>query len=325
MVLGLSVTAYPVYIHWSRGMQQKLSATGEEQIYAQDSGLSETMPDGMTQAAAAKNESTEESAVYDSAAAGFSAVNGVTISVEQTVIDSNSARIALRIEGFMLPDGAYPDIGPGWQLTFGGERATNMTGGFVEGRDAEDRLIFTDTDGSLEFDFHASDTRTGFSFEGKEISLVIDSLGTGDKGQYEPLVEGPWELHWTPVGNGDLRSMQTDLPVGNTGLRLLSAELAPVSAEVMLKLPLLWEGYKTLESYELQLVGVRLQNGEVLTNIYGPPVEEGYADIDNLVLKLSYTSHKIVRPDQVDALLFAANFPWARELKEEELIIVPLE
>ena len=182
-------------------MQQKLSATGEEQIYAQDSGLSETMPDGMTQAAAAKNESTEESAVYDSAAAGFSAVNGVTISVEQTVIDSNSARIALRIEGFILPDGAYPDIGPGWQLTFGGERATNMTGGFVEGRDAEDRLIFTDTDGSLEFDFHASDTRTGFSFEGKEISLVIDSLGTGDKGQYEPLVEGPWELHWTPVGN----------------------------------------------------------------------------------------------------------------------------
>ena len=40
MVLALSAVAYPVYVHWSRGMEQILPANGEEQEYAKDSGLS---------------------------------------------------------------------------------------------------------------------------------------------------------------------------------------------------------------------------------------------------------------------------------------------
>ena len=35
----------------------------------------------------------------------------MTISVEQTVIDRDTAHIALRIKGFALPEGQYPDIG----------------------------------------------------------------------------------------------------------------------------------------------------------------------------------------------------------------------
>ena len=299
LILALGVTAYAIYTHWSRGMAQQLPATDAEKEMAEQSGLSDT---SQTVSATA---------------------NGVTISVEQTVIDRDTAHIALRIEGFTLPEGQYPDIG-GWSLTFDGERAPNMTGGFVEERDANDRLIFTAPDGSMEFDFTAKAGGKWTSFEGKEIRLVLESLGTGDKGQYQALVEGPWELVWTPSGSSEVLIVQPDADLGDTGIKLISAEVGPISAKVTLQLPELWEGYETLDHHDLQLVGVRLTDGTVLTNIFGPPMQEGYADIDNLILELDYSSHQILQLEQVNALIFASNFPWARTLTDSDLIIVPI-
>ena len=329
MVLTISVAAYPIWIHWSRGMKQRLPATAEEQQYAKESGLSESIlydsekKADKKETASGPAEEVTESRQALSARLVSSTVNGVTVSVEQTIIDSNSARIALRIEGFTVPDGKYPDIGD-WQLTFDGERASAVSGGFAESRDAADDPIFTDKDGSLEYDFYASDTREDFSFAGKPIYLRIDSLGTGDKGRYEPLVQGPWELIWMPSSNQERITVQTDRPIGDTGIRLLSTEIAPVSARVTLRLAELWEGYKTLESFDWQLVGVRLKDGTEMVNIFGPAVSEGYTDINNLILQLNYTAHQIIRPEQVEALLFAGPFPWAKELTEKDLIVVPI-
>ena len=308
LILALGVTAYAIYTHWSRGMEQQLfndrsrediERVEQEKRYAEQSGLS------------------------DSSQAVSATANGVTISVEQTVIDRDTAHIALRIEGFTLPVGQYPDIG-GWSLTFDGERAPNMTGGFVEERDANDKLIFTAPDGAMEFDFTAKAGGKWASFEGKEIRLVLESLGTGDKGQYQALVEGPWELVWMPSSNGELLIVQPNADLGDTGIKLISAEISPISAKVMLQLPELWEGYETLEEFDWQLVGVRLKDGTTLTNIFGPPTQVGYPDIDNLILELDYSSHQILQPEQVDALIFADNFPWARTLTDNELIIVPI-
>ena len=299
LILALGATAYAVYTHWSRGMAQQLPATDAEKEMAEQSGLSDT---SQTVSATA---------------------NGVTISVEQTVIDRDTAHIALRIEGFTLPEGQVPDIG-GWSLSFDGERAPNMTGGFVEGRDANDKLIFTAPDGSMEFDFTAKAGGKWESFAGKEIRVAIDGLGTGDKAQYQTLVEGPWELIWTPGSNGELLTVPLDAALGDTGIKLISAEISPISAKVTLQLPELWEGYETLEVFDLQLAGVRLKDGTTLTNIFGPPTQVGYADIDSLILEMDYSSHQILQPEQVDALVFARNFPWARTLTDSDLIIVPV-
>ena len=299
LILALGATAYAVYTHWSRGMAQQLPATDAEKEMAEQSGLSDT---SQTVSATA---------------------NGVTISVEQTVIDRDTAHIALRIEGFTLPEGQVPDIG-GWSLSFDGERAPNMTGGFVEGRDANDKLIFTAPDGSMEFDFTAKAGGKWESFAGKEIRVAIDGLGTGDKAQYQTLVEGPWELIWTPGSNGELLTVPLDAALGDTGIKLISAEISPISAKVTLQLPELWEGYETLEVFDLQLAGVRLKDGTTLTNIFGPPTQVGYADIDKLILEMDYSSHQILQPDQVDALLFASSFPWARTLTDSDLIMIPV-
>ena len=299
LILALGVTAFALYTHWSRGMAQQLPATDAEKELAEQSGLSDT---SQTVSATA---------------------NGVTISVEQTVIDRDTAHIALRIEGFTLPEGQYPDIG-GWSLSFDGEPAPNMTGGFVEGRDANDKLIFTAPDGSMEFDFTAKAGGKWESFAGKEIRVMIDSLGTGDKAQYQALVEGPWELIWTPSSNGELLTVQPDAALGDTGIKLISAEISPISAKVTLQLPELWEGYEPLEVFDSQLVGVQLKDGTMLTNIFGPPTQVGYADIDSLILEMDYSSHQTLDPDQVDALIFASNFPWARTLTDSELTVVPI-
>lgn len=299
LILALGVTAYAIYTHWSRGMAQQFPATDAEKELAEQSGLSDT---SQTVSATA---------------------NGVTISVEQTVIDRDTAHIALRIEGFTLPEGQVPDIG-GWSLSFDGEHAPNMTGGFVEERDANDKLIFTAPDGSMEFDFTAKAGGKWESFAEKEIRVVIDSLGTGDKAQYQALVEGPWELVWTPSSNGELLTVQPDAALGDTGIKLISAEISPISAKVTLQLPELWEGYETLEEFDWQLVGVRLKDGTTLTNIFGPPTQVGYPDIDNLILEMDYSSHQILQSEQVDGLIFASNSPWARTLTESDLIVVPI-
>ena len=299
LILALGVTAYAIYTHWSRGMARQLPATDAEKEMAEQIGLSDT-----SQAVSAT-------------------ANGVTISVEQTVIDRDTAHIALRIEGFTLVEGQVPDIG-GWSLSFDGEPAPNMTGGFVEGRDANDKLIFTAPDGSMEFDFTAKAGGKWESFAGKEIRVMIDSLGTGDKAQYQALVEGPWELIWTPSSSGELLTAQPDAALGDTGIKLISAEISPISAKVTIQLSELWEGYETLEVFDLQLIGVRLKDGTTLTNIFGPPTQVGYADIDKLILEMDYSSHQILEPDQVDALIFASNFPWARTLTDSELIVIPL-
>lgn len=302
LILALGVTAYAIYIHWSRGMEQRLPATDAEKQMAEKSGLS------------------------DSSQTISATSNGVTISVEQTVIDGDTAEIALRIEGFHLDSEQELDATV-WnpRLTFDGETPPAYGGSFVEERDTNDRVIITAADGSMEFDFWARAGDKLDTLADKEICIVIESLGVGGvKSKYQPLVEGPWELMWMPSSNSELLSVQPDAAAGDTGLRLLSAEIGPVSAKVTLKLDKLWEGYKTLEHFDLQLVGVQLKDGTMLTNIFGPPTSEGYSDLENLNLELNYSSQKILQPEQVDALLFANNFPWARTLTDSDLIIVPI-
>ena len=71
-------------------------------------------------------------------------------------------------------------------------------------------------------------------------------------------------------------------------------------------------------------MGVRFKDGTALTGLFGSPTEVGYTDIDELILEMDYSSNRILDPNEVDALIFAENSPWARTLADSELITVPL-
>ena len=303
MIIALCASAYAIYVHWTRGMERLLPATEAEKQLAEESGLSDT--------------SRSVSAT----------ANGVTVSVEQTVIDSHTAWIALRIEGLQIERERQWDATL-WNcsLTFDGERPPAWGASFASEHDENGDLILSAADGSLEYDIWA---RAGDKLEtlaGREIRITIESMGTGGlKSDYLPLAEGPWELVWTPSSNSKNISVQPDAMIGDTGVRLISAEISPITAKVTMKLPQPWEGYEVLELFDLQLTGVRLKDGTVVvSDIFGPPSSWGYEDINNLIFVQEYSSHKIIRPEQVDALIFAENFPWARSLTEDELIIVPI-
>ena len=302
LILALGVTAYAIYVHWSRGMEQRLPATDAEKEMAEQSGLSDT---SQTVSATA---------------------NGVTISVEQTVIDGDTALIALSIGGFHLDSEQELDAML-WNcsLTFDGDTPPAWGGSFVEERDANGRVTLTAAGGYMEYNIWVRAGEKLDTLAGKEIRIVIKSMGIGGlKSEYQPLVEGPWELVWTPNSNSEQLTVQPDAAIDDTGAKLISGEVGPISAKVSLKLPAFWEGYKTLDHYDLQLVGVRLKDGTVLINIFGPPTQEGYTDMDNLILNLEYSSHQILRPDQVDALIFAHDSPWARTLIDDELMVIPI-
>lgn len=303
LVLSLGIAAYAAYVRWSRGIEQKLPAMDAERQLAEESGLSDTSQ------------------------TVSSNVNGVTISVEQTVIDNGTANIALRIEGCPL-DEAQARSAMLWnrRLTFDGETAPASGGSFVEECGANNRTSVIAADGSMEYDIWANAGDKLDTLAGKEICITIESLGltSGKGGQYQALVEGPWELKWTPNSNSEVLAVNVSVPIGDTGLQLLSAEIGSVSAKVSLKLDKPWDGYQTLEFYDWQLAGVRLKDGTVLTNIFSAPTQEGYADIDNLVFEMHYSSNRILLPSQIDALVFAANSPWARTLDDGELVIIPI-
>ncbi len=266
----------------------------------------------------------EQAALSENPAPVSVTADGVTLTAVESVIDGDTARITLRIEGLALPEGKNIAF-LGWSLLFDGQAPEAYGGSFAQVTDESGRQSIVAADGSLEYDFWASaGTKLG-SLSGREIRVSIDSFGTGGPQQpYQPLATGPWELVWTPRSGGSRRTLQPNAAVGNTGLTLTDAELSSVSARITLRLSGPWNGDLDREHYSWQLVGVRLKDGTVLSNIFGPPLEEGYADASRLSLAFSYTAQTVIDPEQAEALLFAADDPWTRQLSDRDLIPVPI-
>lgn len=298
LALILGLVACAVYLtHWSRGVSQQYNTTEDEKLAAEESGLS-TYPESGN----AENETV-------SAAAG-----GVTISAQQTIVDNYYAFIVLRIEGYAVPEGEYPDLRVP-AVTVGGERVSSMGGSFVDSPDAS---------GALEYDIVITNSAEPGFFNGKEIRVVINGLGVGDKGRYTPILEETWELKWILKGSSEIRTVKLGSEIGDTGVILEEAELSPISLHLIYKTNGEWEGYKTLERFDPMVVGLRLKDGSVKLKTFDLGGYEGYIDIESFLYEQLVSSTTVIRPDEVDALLFSHSNPWATELSEDDIIIVPI-
>ena len=298
IVLILSLVACAVYLtHWSKGLDHQINATEDEKIAAEESGLS-AYPEG------ANNENETPSIT----------AGGVTITAEQTIVDNYFALIALRIEGYDVPDGSYPDLGVP-MVTIGGENVHSMGGSFSES---------PSDNGTLEYDIAiTNDSGPGY-FNGKEISIVINGLGVGDKGRYTPVIEETWELKWTLKGSSEIRTVTVGMEIGDTGVVLVEAELSPISLHLIYKTNGEWEGHETMERFDPMVVGFRLKDGTVKLKTFGFGGYEGYLNLENFLYEKLVDTAVIVQPNEVDALLFSHKNPWAQELTEADIYTVPL-
>lgn len=184
--------------------------------------------------------------------------DGVTISVECSVSDGDSAFIALRVEGFDVPEGRNPgwegleltlDGAPGLSWGFSAFDGLTWDGrefiyndGTVAKQTEEGAPIprYTREDGSVEFDLYIDpgEGETN-SLVGRTVSLTISRLytypvtyGSVSEEDREPAAEGPWVLTWVINGSDDQRSWPLNEPLGDTGITLTEAMFSPISAHI---------------------------------------------------------------------------------------------
>ena len=185
LLLG-TVSAAAAYVsRWSRNFDQGLQASEELRQQAEESGLASNPTGELARAEA----------------------NGVTITAEQTIVDSHFALLSFRIEGFRIPEGKEPFAD---RITVDmdfGQGSHGWSGGFYDGivRERDGRPVYDDgsplvetadggweghyysEDGSLIYEISMSSTEEDVFF-GKEIEVSFESLGyvdgrQGDRGQ----------------------------------------------------------------------------------------------------------------------------------------------
>ena len=277
--------------------------------------------------------------------------DGVTVSLEQAVIDGGTAIISLRVEGLEVPEGRIPTF-DGTLVTIDGERPIGwgvrvfddlhfMAEGVVYGdgtpaQKADNGAYIPRAlreDGSFEIDVTLNGLNQTESPVGKEISVSIDRLGTAaisnDIREDEKFTaEGPWVLTWTAEGSEDVREWTLDEPLFY-GITLTGVKLTPLSVKLEFVYPALTningefyneEGQIFVELEPFILSKLVMKDGTEYTGVFsggsGGPEAENDALSEPFSYRLERALNRVIDPDEVATLVFGTgNGPdgWSAE------------
>lgn len=315
-LLGTVSVGAAVYSQWwSKGLSETLHAN-EEQMQKLD---------------ADKAASSVNQAVTD---------QGVTITAVQSIVDNYYAHLSFKVEGYELAQGAEPGI-DSIEVTVDGEDA-DWNGGFynglVSGENGEavyadgTEIEFTEDgslveryvqeDGSLEYDITLMDTSQEGAFFGKTVRVVFTDLGTYEKTEFAPVVEGNWELEWTLQGSGEMRTCQLEVPLGESGVTVQEAQVSPISLRVISDVPKDPYGQAMEDPESLceppALTGVVMKDGTVYPYLYLGPGQQGYESEDSTRYLDTFAIDRILDVDQVESLLFRKEILSEEDLPSEE-------
>lgn len=324
-ILLTTMTGAAAYTRWSRSMNARYNATQERRELAESMGLSSMLEKEQPQTISATDQ-------------------GITITAVQTIADPYRASITFRIEGFDLPQGAYPTLHGGVK-SIGGERFfySSMGGSFHDGTKMDENFkrVYMDgsplkldenghvithyvlPDGSLEYNIGIIFQEPGV-WLGKEIEVHFSALGheTGIL-QDEIDVQGDWTLKWTLTGSDKTISGSPDAPIGDTGFILREYEITPltISARLMID-DSYFEGWDRAEGFPTGISGVRMKDGSVCKMLMLG--SEGYRDQVEPTALLEVQMLEILDVDQVAALLFHKDGTWQDGVYLETYYEVPV-
>lgn len=288
LVVG-ALTGAAVFTRWSRSAQTAYNPPQQVKEQAEKSGLSVMLEDKQKEVAPGEVLSATD--------------QGITITAVQSIVDSYSARIIFRIEGFDLPEDRIPDIF--WDsVTIDGDLhfASSFSGGFYDGltRDKDGHWVYASNgqpvarrddefqsiisqwvaeDGSMEYEFRFNFLNPGESYFGKEFAVHFTGLGVQSEKKAEmgeQLVSGSWDLHWTLTGTDNSESSVTITPnaeIGDSGLTLLEAEIGQKSIRAVYQSDHDWDGWKQLETLSPALEKVCMKDGSTISVA---PTKENY-------------------------------------------------
>lgn len=332
LALGTTVCA-AMYIQWSKGLETRLQVTEEQKQSLEEKEIAAPVNDNVTE-------------------------QGITVTALQTIVDSRFAYLAFQVDGYDVEEGMQPDF-EYMTIKIDGDDEYEynlLMGSFFNGLQMDDqgnfiyldgspaketadgRVIekYADENGSMEYTMLLMTARDGDSFIGKPLHLEFHNLGTIDKAEFSPDIEGTWTFDFTLCGSDEVRSCELSEALGDSGASVVKAEISPISLHVTYDMPLQeteidgvnenGDAVKSTTFVEAPyLTGVRLKDGTLLTGITGGGVE-GYPDGNEKFYQAVFATRSIIEPDQVDALLFIKSYPEGKEpITEENLYIVPVK
>lgn len=331
LVLGTVVCA--AYMHWSRGMEEKFNVTQEQKEFLEDNEIAKPMNNSVTQ-------------------------EGVTVTVQQSIVDNRFAHLSFRVEGYQVREGStlQPDF-ENVNVTVDGGDCGMITSGFFnnwhitddervyadDGSDIKERndgsLIerYVNEDGSMEYIISIMTDSKDHGLIGKPIHIELHNLGTFVRysDAYRKDIDAVWSFDFTLEGSSQVRSLELSQTLGDSGASVAKAEISPISLYVEYSFPMQEieidgadQNGSVVKSATFanapQLTGVRLKDGTLLTNITNGG-SEGYED-DNDTYVVYCGTNCVIDPAEVDALLFIKSYPESQEeadnIPEEKLYIV---
>ena len=264
--------------------------------------------------------------------------DGVTISLEQAVVDGGTAIVSLRVEGMDVPEGRMPVLGQ-TLVAIDGETADSWGVSVYDDLFWEaEGVVYSDgtpaeknedgvyiphairEDGSFEIDVHFSGMSKTDMLVGKEITVAIDRLGVALIGNTLQdrtwIAEGPWELTWTAEGSETVREWTLNEPLFY-GITLTDVRLSPISMRLILEYPPLTnidgefyneDGQAFVELEPFILSKLVMKDGTVYTGIFAGGSGGPEVDNDGLSERFSYrydrSLNRVIDPDEVAALVF---------------------
>ncbi|MBQ7183462.1 MAG: DUF4179 domain-containing protein [Clostridia bacterium] len=261
--------------------------------------------------------------------------NGVTVTLEECVVQPDTAYIAFRVSGYrpeLRDEGPYSHEEPQFRETLvtvdGVETVDYLEPRFFNGLDGWGILAdgssyqegsnfqYLNENGEMVYIITLYNYHGNASFVGRQAHVTLKDLGV-DSTRYtgtEVHAEGTWDFAWTLKGSGrGVELKDLDLVIGTTGAKLKELTLRPVSARMTVTVPP--EAPEGRDEFGNTPVfrGVRLKDGTV----YGGLAGRGFIGLDDEdTCGQMWTLLRIIDPEQVESLLFT------RSMESEEVIQV---
>lgn len=350
-------TGAAVLTRWSRSMNALYRATQEQRTFAEKSGVSAMLETSAQEAdiLSATDQGVTITAVQTIVDPNYARlvfrVDGFDLPEgEEPDVTVGSVRLAYgAVHCVNYLNGFYD----GTILNETGDRVYADGSPLQYHPDGSPKLDYTAEDGSLEF-YTTLTVPTIGAHIGNEVEITIMSIGTASR---PGIVRGNWTLKWKLQGEKSILRAKPNTPIGDTGITLLKAEISPISIAVFLQVddadqraagsvsadfddP---DVRAQLDAAKNRFVGFRIKDGNRhiflshsgFTTYYGDyavttQLQEYKASIQEnnaVVLRSSKQTNQIIKPEQVDALLFLKTYPESRqfsELTEDDFYIIPI-
>ena len=340
-ITGAVTVSAATYSQWSKSIDDHFQPTEEQKANLEDSGTvtfynqtdtdSSQIDTSNTQSDAASSSNETLTETPDTGEKLSDTVDGITVSVQQSIVDNYVAEISLKIEGYTPIDNYQPDFG-GLNILIDGEPVeADMGLGFYHNDGG-----YIMEDGSLEYNIGMRALTEGY-FVDKQMHIDIYNIGHyTEKAQSDIVtdIEGTWSLDFALKGTDTKNTYELNAPLDESGITLLYAELAPLSATFRLDMPreeitetgididgnpVNYTTYKAMP----QFMGIILKDGTI-QKITGS-ASQGYVDETSNIYESRISFNSVVDIDQAECLLFQKSIPEnPQTLTEDNCYVVPL-